>query len=122
MQESCIALAQMTRTTLAVNELKKNNIPFIVILTNPTTGGVTASWAMLGDIIISEASAMVAFAAALGPENMAGIVDKLGEGMGLDGIDEQLQPLVAALTNFDPVGDVASAISMLVNALRTTTN
>ncbi len=64
MQESCIALAQMTRTTLAVNELKKNNIPFIVILTNPTTGGVTASWAMLGDIIISEPSAMVAFAGA----------------------------------------------------------
>ena len=64
MQESCIALAQMTRTTLAVNELKKNNIPFIVILTNPTTGGVTASWAMLGDIIISEPAAMVAFAGA----------------------------------------------------------
>ena len=64
MQESCIALAQMTRTTLAVNELKKNKIPFIVILTNPTTGGVTASWAMLGDIIISEPSAMVAFAGA----------------------------------------------------------
>ena len=64
MQESCIALAQMTRTTLAVNELKKKNIPFIVILTNPTTGGVTASWAMLGDIIISEPAAMVAFAGA----------------------------------------------------------
>ena len=64
MQESCIALAQMTRTTLAVNELKRKNIPFIVVLTNPTTGGVTASWAMLGDIIISEPSAMVAFAGA----------------------------------------------------------
>ena len=64
MQESCIALAQMTRTTLAVNELKRNNIPFIVVLTNPTTGGVTASWAMLGDVIISEPSAMVAFAGA----------------------------------------------------------
>ena len=64
MQESCIALAQMTRTTLAVNELKRKNIPFIVVLTNPTTGGVTASWAMLGDVIISEPSAMVAFAGA----------------------------------------------------------
>ena len=41
---------QMSRTALAVNELKKNNVPFITILTNPTTGGVTASWAMLGDI------------------------------------------------------------------------
>ena len=64
MQESCIALSQMTRTTLAVNELKKNKVPFIVVLTNPTTGGVTASWAMLGDVIISEPSAMVAFAGA----------------------------------------------------------
>ena len=45
MQESAIALMQMTRTTLAVNELKNKNIPFLVVLTNPTTGGVTASWA-----------------------------------------------------------------------------
>ena len=64
MQESTLALCNMTRTTLAVSELKKNNIPFIVILTNPTTGGVTASWAMLGDILISEPAAMVAFAGA----------------------------------------------------------
>ena len=64
MQESTLALSNMTRTTLAVNELKKNNIPFIVVLTNPTTGGVTASWAMLGDVIISEPAAMVAFAGA----------------------------------------------------------
>ena len=62
MQESCIALAQMTRTTLAVNELKKNNIPFIVVLTNPTTGGVTASYAMLGDIHIAEPKALIGFA------------------------------------------------------------
>ena len=62
MQESGFALAQMSRTVLAVNELKKNNIPYIVVLSNPTTGGVTASWAMLGDIIISEPGAMVAFA------------------------------------------------------------
>ena len=62
MMESSIALMQMTRTTLAVNELKKNKIPFIVVLTNPTTGGVTASWAMLGDIIIAETGAVVGFA------------------------------------------------------------
>ena len=47
MMESSIALMQMSRTTLAVNELKNKNIPYIVVLTNPTTGGVTASWAML---------------------------------------------------------------------------
>jgi len=62
MMESSIALAQMSRTTLAVNELKKNNIPYIVVLTNPTTGGVTASWAMLGDILIAEPKATIGFA------------------------------------------------------------
>ena len=62
MMESSIALMQMTRTTLAVNELKKNNIPYIVILTDPTTGGVTASWAMLGDILIAEPKATIGFA------------------------------------------------------------
>ena len=60
--ESSIALMQMSRTVLAVNELKKNNIPFIVVLTNPTTGGVTASWAMLGDILIAEPKATIGFA------------------------------------------------------------
>ena len=62
MHESSIALMQMSRTVLAVNELKKKNIPFIVILTNPTTGGVTASWAMLGDILISEPKSVIGFA------------------------------------------------------------
>ena len=62
MMESSIALMQMSRTTLAVNELKKKNLPYIVVLTNPTTGGVTASWAMLGDILISEPKAVIGFA------------------------------------------------------------
>ena len=62
MMESSIALMQMSRTVLAINELKKNNLPFIVVLTNPTTGGVTASWAMLGDILIGEPRATIGFA------------------------------------------------------------
>jgi acetyl-CoA carboxylase carboxyl transferase subunit beta len=62
MMESAIALMQMSRTVLAVNELKKNNLPYIVVLTNPTTGGVTASWAMLGDILIGEKGAVIGFA------------------------------------------------------------
>jgi acetyl-CoA carboxylase carboxyl transferase subunit beta len=62
MMESSIALMQMSRTVLAVNELKKNNLPYIVVLTNPTTGGVTASWAMLGDILIGEKGAVIGFA------------------------------------------------------------
>ena len=62
MMESSIALMQMSRTALAVNELKKKNVPFVVVLTNPTTGGVTASWAMLGDILIAEPKATIGFA------------------------------------------------------------
>ena len=62
MMESSIALMQMSRTVLAVNELKKHNLPYVVVLTNPTTGGVTASWAMLGDILIGEKGAVIGFA------------------------------------------------------------
>ena len=62
MMESSIALMQMSRTALAVNELKKKNIPYIVVLTNPTTGGVTASWAMLGDVLIAEPKSTIGFA------------------------------------------------------------
>ena len=54
MMESLISLSQMTRTTLAINELKKNNLPYIVVLTYPTAGGITASYAMLGDLHLAE--------------------------------------------------------------------
>ena len=62
MFESLIALSQMTRTTLAISELKKNNLPYLVCLTDPTAGGITASFAMLGDIAIAEPGALIAFA------------------------------------------------------------
>ena len=62
MMESLISLSQMTRTTLAINELKKNNLPYIVVLTDPTAGGITASYAMLGDIHLAEPGALIAFA------------------------------------------------------------
>ncbi len=62
MFESPIALANMTRTTLAINELKKNNIPYIVCFTDPTAGGITASFAMLGDIHFAEPGCLIAFA------------------------------------------------------------
>ena len=62
MQESAIALMQMTRSVLGVNELKKVNLPYIVVMTNPTAGGVTASFAGLGDILIGEPKAIIAFA------------------------------------------------------------
>ena len=62
MMESIISLSQMTRTTLAINELKKKNLPYIVVLTDPTAGGITASYAMLGDIHLAEPGALIAFA------------------------------------------------------------
>ena len=62
MHESPIALAQMARTTLAINELKKINLPYIVCFTDPTAGGITASFASLSDVAISEPGALIAFA------------------------------------------------------------
>jgi len=62
MMESLISLSQMTRTTLAISELKKNNLPYLVVLTDPTAGGITASYAMLGDIHMAEPGALIAFA------------------------------------------------------------
>ena len=62
MFESPIALSGMTRTTIAINELKKNNLPYIVCFTDPTAGGITASFAMLGDIHFAEPGCLIAFA------------------------------------------------------------
>ena len=62
MQEGIFSLMQMPRTVIAVNTLKKAKLPYIVLMTNPTTGGVTASFAMLGDIHIAEPGALVGFA------------------------------------------------------------
>ena len=62
MHESPIALAQMTRTTLAISELKKNSLPYIVCFTDPTAGGITASFASLSDVAFSEPQCLIAFA------------------------------------------------------------
>ncbi len=62
MQENILSLMQMARTTVAVNKLHANGIPYIVLLTDPTFGGVTASFAMLGDINIAESGARIGFA------------------------------------------------------------
>ena len=62
MFESPIALANMTRTTLAVNELKKNNLPYVICFVDPCAGGITASFAMLGDIHFAEVGSLIAFA------------------------------------------------------------
>lgn len=62
MQEGILALMQLPRTTVAVEQLREANLPYIVVLTNPTTGGVTASYAMLGDVHIAEPGALIGFA------------------------------------------------------------
>ncbi|QDH13322.1 acetyl-CoA carboxylase carboxyltransferase subunit beta [Formicincola oecophyllae] len=62
MQEGVVSLMQMPRTTIGVQMLREAGVPYIVVLTNPTTGGVSASFAMLGDIHIAEPNALIAFA------------------------------------------------------------
>lgn len=62
MQEGALSLMQMARTTLAIQELKAAQLPYIVVLCDPTTGGVTASYAMLGDIHLAEPGALIGFA------------------------------------------------------------
>jgi acetyl-CoA carboxylase carboxyl transferase subunit beta len=62
MQEGILSLMQMPRTTVAIQMLKEANLPYIVVLTHPTTGGVTASYAMLGDVHIAEPNALICFA------------------------------------------------------------
>ncbi len=62
MQEGALSLMQMPRTTLAIQGLKDAGLPYIVVLTDPTTGGVTASYAMLGDVHLAEPNALIGFA------------------------------------------------------------
>src|SRR3974390_3655160 len=78
MQEGILSLMQMPRTTVAVQMLREAHLPYIVVLTNPTTGGVTASYAMLGDIHIAEPGALIGFAGARVIEQT--IREKLPEG------------------------------------------
>jgi acetyl-CoA carboxylase carboxyl transferase subunit beta len=78
MQEGILSLMQLPRTTIAVRELREQKLPYVVVLTNPTTGGVTASYAMLGDVHIAEPGALVGFA---GPRVIEQTIrEKLPEG------------------------------------------
>jgi acetyl-CoA carboxylase carboxyl transferase subunit beta len=64
MQEGTLSLMQMARTTLSIQDLKRERLPYIVVLTDPTTGGVTASYGMLGDVHLAEPGALIAFTGA----------------------------------------------------------
>lgn len=78
MQEGMVSLMQMPRSTIAVQMVREAGLPYIVVLTNPTTGGVTASFAMLGDIQIAEPGALIGFAGARVIEQT--VREKLPEG------------------------------------------
>jgi acetyl-CoA carboxylase carboxyl transferase subunit beta len=78
MQEGILSLMQMARTTIATQMVKEAGLPYIVVLADPTTGGVTASFAMLGDITLAEPGAVIGFAGARVIEET--IREKLPEG------------------------------------------
>jgi acetyl-CoA carboxylase carboxyl transferase subunit beta len=78
MQEGILSLMQMPKTTVAIDMLRDAGLPYIVVLTDPTTGGVTASYAMLGDINMAEPNALIGFAGPRVIENTIG--EKLPEG------------------------------------------
>ena len=78
MQEGILSLMQMPRSTIAVEQVKEAGLPYIVLLTDPTTGGVSASFAMLGDIAIAEPNALIGFSGARVTEGT--IREKLPEG------------------------------------------
>ncbi len=78
MQEGILSLMQMPRTTIAVQMMREAGLPYVVVLTHPTTGGVTASYAMLGDVHIAEPGALIGFA---GPRVIEQTIrEKLPEG------------------------------------------
>ncbi len=123
MQEGILSLMQMPRTTVAVQMLKEAGLPYIVVLTHPTTGGVTASYAMLGDVHIAEPNALICFAGARVIEQT--IREKLPEGFQraeylldhgmLDRVThrkdmrEELVSLVRMLSSLPPAGEGRSA-------------
>jgi len=120
MQEGMFALSQMVRTTAAIKKLKEKGLPYIVVMTDPTTGGVTASFASLGDILLAETGATIGFAGARVVEQTIreslpqgfqtaeyllkhGMLDMVVNRKDLRGI---LIRIISLLTNTEPSGDI----------------
>lgn len=115
MQEGALSLMQMPRTTIAVQQLREAGLPYIVVLTDPTTGGVTASYAMLGDIHLAEPEALICFA---GPRVIEQTIrEKLPEGF-------QRSEYLKAKGMVDqvvPRGDMRETLAKLLSVLTRTT-
>ncbi|MBX5455125.1 MAG: acetyl-CoA carboxylase, carboxyltransferase subunit beta [Acidobacteriia bacterium] len=113
MQEGAISLMQMPRTVIATRLVKEAGLPFIVVLTDPTTGGVTASFAMLGDIHIAEPGALIGFAGARVIEQT--VREKLPEGF------QRAEYLLehGILDMVVPRGELRSTLARLIRLLCT---
>ena len=130
MQEGILSLMQMPRTTVAVQRLREAGLPYIVVLTNPTTGGVTASYAMLGDVQIAEPGALICFA---GPRVIEQTIrEKLPKGFQRSeylyehgmvdmvvhrhNLRSTIGSLASILTKGEPVGELTSTAPTLARA------
>ena len=112
MQEGILSLMQLPRTTVGVQLLKEANVPYIVVLTNPTTGGVTASYAMLGDVHIAEPGALIGFA---GPRVIEQTIrEKLPEGFQRSEYLEEHGMVDMVVTRHQLKPTITSLVSLLL--------
>ena len=113
MQEGILSLMQLPRTTIAVQMLKEAGLPYIVVMTNPTTGGVSASYAMLGDIHIAEPGALIGFAGQRVIEQI--IREKLPEGFQRAEYLQEHGMVDMVVPRTELRSTISSVLSMLLN-------
>jgi acetyl-CoA carboxylase carboxyl transferase subunit beta len=119
MQEGILSLMQLPRTTVAVERLREAGLPYICVLTNPTTGGVTASYAMLGDVHIAEPGALIGFA---GPRVIEQTIrEKLPEGFQRAEYLQEHGMVDMVVSRLDMKATVARLLKILMHAPATVT-
>ena len=119
MQEGALSLMQMPRTTIGVQKLREAGLPYIVVLTDPTTGGVTASYAMLGDVHLAEPGALICFA---GPRVIEQIIrEKLPEGFQRSEYLHAKGMIDQVVARKDLRSSLSKILSVLMKAERTET-
>jgi acetyl-CoA carboxylase carboxyl transferase subunit beta len=116
MQEGILSLMQLPRTTIAVQMVKEAGLPYIVLLTDPTTGGVSASFAMLGDVTLSEPGAVIGFAGARVIEET--LREKLPEGFQRAEYLEEHGMVDKVVSRGDLRATLAQLISLLTGGIR----